>query len=186
MFSSTCFTGQYDYIPKQWQSETFDPEILEKLFNLQKTALKRNEMLVKEGKQPKNISACIIFDDSIGLDSMSFDIPIMKRLITTYRHMKLTVIVSNQYIKAIPTVMRTNISHMLLFPSEFRVNIEAAYEAIATNYFSNVKTFMEFFKQCTQVEFRCMLYVKDRSQAFDKRFFCYKAPKHIPDFLFEC
>lgn len=186
IFSSTIFTGAYDYVPRCWTSETFNPEILEKLLTLQKNALKKNDKLRENGQKEKNINAIIVFDDSIGLDQMSFDIPIMKRLMTTYRHMKLSVIISNQYIKAVPTILRQNISHCMLFPSEFRVNVESAFDAIATNYFDNYKSFMKFFKQCTERPFHCLLYIKDRDQSFSKRFFVYVAPKNIPDFLFEC
>ena len=185
IFSSTIFTGAYDYIPRCWSSETFEEEILEKLLNMQKRALDKNRSLKEKGEKEKNISAIIVFDDSIGLGKMSFEIPIMKRLITTYRHLKLSVIISNQYIKCCPTVLRQNISHCLMFPSEFRVNIEAIYEMIGTNYFSKYEQFAAYFQKCVAKRYHCMLYMKNDDRSFSKRFYVYVAPKSIPDFLFE-
>lgn len=122
LFSNTPFTNQWeDIFP---QSNIFDDYDEEQLKKIVKNAL----LITEKGKKPPNILLC--FDDCV-CDFRSKHMRIFKKIILHRRHLNLSVILCNQYIKEFPPYLRNNTDYIHIFSQKSESGICGCYEAIS-------------------------------------------------------
>lgn len=134
IFSNTAnFAGDYEFL-KEMKKKHFIftsldiEEKVRKIMDIQKkNRLKDN---------PKNI--LIIFDDVLSALTNS---KVFKDLITTFRHYRINIIFSVQYINASQTYLREISNYIIIFNQRTQNALRLAYE----NYFSDsYETFGQF------------------------------------------
>jgi hypothetical protein len=117
VFCPTAFNGGYDYINKKYIHQTYSDEALRKFMLLQKA-------LVENGT-PRD--AFLIFDDCLG--SIKFHgNKLIEKLFTSYRHYRITILMSTQYIYRIPPVYRECCSNAFIFAQDNERSVKAIYE----------------------------------------------------------
>ena len=89
---------------------------------------------------------CMIFDDILGFPKF-LKSATMSKLITTNRHMNISVIILSQYFKKLPCVVRTNASYTMVFPSSEAECLKIAEELCPPNL--NKKQFMTLIRHAT-------------------------------------
>jgi len=96
-------------LPKHQVYNDFEEDDVKKLMDKMEKSVEKNGM----NKTP---SVLFIFDDILGKPKF-LKSSTMSKLITTNRHMNISVIVMSQYFKKLPPVIRTNCSFYMIFPS---------------------------------------------------------------------
>ena len=89
---------------------------------------------------------CMLFDDILGFPKF-LKSSTMSKLITTNRHMNISVIVLSQYFKKLPAIVRTNASYTMVFPSSEAECLKIADELCPPNL--NKKQFMTLIRHAT-------------------------------------
>jgi hypothetical protein len=122
------FNDDYTYlkklrIPHKLFGSTDYEASLEKLMEIQKTT-KENQVLV-------------IFDDVMGSIK---DGKLLKQLVTTYRHYRISLIFSSQSITGVATYLREICQYVIIFKQRSKRALTTCYEA----YFQDVDTFTKF------------------------------------------
>lgn len=108
---STADCEYRNFIPDKYIIEGMDDKILANVIKQQKHDLKE----YRKGKLQKNINLLVIIDDC-----MSDGLRMVKSLDELFyegRHIKISVVVTMQYIKAIPPALRDNADLLVCFPT---------------------------------------------------------------------
>lgn len=130
----TIYNGLYDYIPEDFRHAQFDEKIIH---NLMKGQKKLRELDIEK-------NAFIIFDDCIG--NAEWNTKVMKELITTYRHLRITVIIASQYCKSVPPLIRSCASHAVIFKPPNEISYKAMLESFFQD-FNTVDELKQYFDQ---------------------------------------
>lgn len=126
VWSPTAHTGAYDYMPKN----------VYPIFTLKRSRASKDEpyeyrneeldlVMEYQRKNPKS-RAFLIFDDCLG--SVKWQSQQMLNLITTYRHLRLTIFIATQYMYQIPPFIRECSKFAVIFDQVQRRSIKAVYE----------------------------------------------------------
>jgi hypothetical protein len=124
IFTPTSFTSGYDYIDKN-KCVDYSDEALMYILNLQREK-------VELQKQESPLLIC--FDDCLG--NVNWNKSILKEFFCTYRHYNLALIVTSQYIHAIPSYIREFATHACIFRQETTNSINAGFENFGASYFT--------------------------------------------------
>ncbi len=136
----TIYNGAYNFIPSEYQYATYDEDVIRKLMIGQKQLSRNNTV--------KN--AFIIFDDCIG--NAEWKSNLMQELITTHRHLKLTIVIASQYCYSIPPLIRSCANLAIIF----KPPNERSYKCLLDTFFldyDNVKDLKNEFEKLEKFEF---------------------------------
>ena len=107
----------YDMVPEPYVYTLYNEKIISDLFNLQKT----------------NRSRCfLILDDCLG--SINWNSKIFIQLISRYRHHRISVVIAVQYPNTKNNVLRSCISHAILFKCLNLSALKALYENFVMSF----------------------------------------------------
>lgn len=116
LFGGSTFTGAYDYLPNSKIGKYNDN-------NLKKIVCWQLDR-IKTGKV-KDI--LIIFDDVMNLTN-EFKKDLFRKLISEFRHYRISFIFSVQYMKGVNPVFRECTTHCVLFKTNNKLSLDAIYE----------------------------------------------------------
>lgn len=136
----TIFNGAYDYIPEDYRYASYDEDVIRKLMKGQKK--------LRESDIEKQ--AFIIFDDCIG--TAEWNSKLMKELCTTYRHLRITVIIATQYSYSIPPLIRSCTSVAIIFKPPNEPQVKALLQCFFHDY-SDVADLKQEFDKLQKYEF---------------------------------
>ena len=178
-FTSTAFTGDYDYLPKKSVKE-FDMDYLEEYVkHLREKIVAGKE---KHGPQWKLANNFIIIDDSIGLVNNS---GFFLNFIGTHRHTRTTVFLLSQLLTAarsVNTVVRANTSFAMCWPTSMKLAVDALFRSYG-QMFDSYAEFKEKLDNCRKRKFSCLVFKNDPSYSTVDEAYCeIMAPASIPDF----
>ena len=126
-----------EIIEKQYIYFGYKDSNLAKILKFQKEQVDNGEPL----------KLLLIFDDVIG--SINFNSPLIKMLITRYRHFNVGVVFSTQYLYMIPPPIRECCSKAFIFYQETKRSIDACYETYGGG-FENSKQFRNYMIENTK------------------------------------
>jgi len=169
VFSNTAWEdGSFEYIPKNFVYEEFNPTVLENLMKLQKDC-------ITNGIEKR---AFVIFDDCLD-DKDQFTCKPIKKLSTQLRHYNITMIISTQYPHLIPPRIRANAMYSIFFDIGSGVReLESLYNAYGQR-FENYKLFKKFYYKNID-DHKFIMYDKDSNE-----YKVYRSPEKIPSFKFK-
>ena len=131
VFCSSSFnTENFDYIPDKYLYSRYDENIILNLMNIQQEQINLN------GKENSK-TAFIVFDDMLGL--INFKSQLIIELFTKYRHYNIQILLTTQYIYAIPPLLRECSTFCFVFHITSYRSIKAMYEC----FFGDFETFNE-------------------------------------------
>jgi hypothetical protein len=165
-----CPTAQnnkeYEFIPPGYLYTEYSEEIITSLMNKQSRAIAQG--------MPK--SAFLILDDCLG--SVNFRKSVITKLVTTYRHYNITILMSTQYINKIPPEIRECATYAIVFCQFSAKSYNALYDAFFQS-FETKKECKEYIEANTE-DYRFIL-VRCQ-EAPRKRYSVYRAPEIIREF----
>jgi hypothetical protein len=115
-----------------------------------KTLMTKMERSVEKNGMKNTPSVLFIFDDILGKPKF-LKSETMSKLITTNRHMNISVIILSQYFRKLPPVVRTNASYYMVFPSSL-VEIEKVADELCPPNISK-KKFIDIIQYATDAKF---------------------------------
>lgn len=162
-----------DMFPKCFIYNTFNPEILEKVFTRQKYAK----------QHLPNSWLLLIFDDCMN-DPRQFHHKNMLTLFKNGRHYNILAIFTNQYVLDFKPEIRTSLDGIFLFKEQNSTTLAKLYNNFG-GIMPDKKTFTNVLKQVTQEPYTCM-YIDNSScntKPWEECIYWYKA-ETVPDFTF--
>ena len=178
VWSATCEVGDYGFCAQEFQSNIFQPEVLEKIISMQK---KEIESCAKTGKIPRRV--IIVLDDVIGM--CPFQTLQFQSLLTTYRHYHIELIIMSQYLNKIPTFARENASLVCLFNLKIKLSIQSAYDSYGGCCFDSYTEWKKFLNEMA-VGHQCLIVHQTQSSELIDNFSTYTAPGTEVKWRFEC
>lgn len=170
VFTTTKFNRAYsDYIPEQFVHDAYYPEVLESLLKIQSS-------------NGASCRAAVIFDDC--LPQKAFTSQLFLNLCTTFRHYRVDVIISTQYIYRVPPVVRECATRVVIFRQTTGRSIQALFESFGS-WFNSGKEFANFLLASTG-NYKFIYFIANSSS--DDRAKVYKikkCPAKIPEFKYE-
>lgn len=122
LFSNTCFTNQWEYIiPPQNIYPDYNEQALNNIVSL-------SQRISKRGGSPPNI--LLIFDDCI-CSFKKKEFLILKEIILHRRHLRISIILSTQYIKDNAPWLRNSTDFIYIFPQKTKSGIDACHDSIS-------------------------------------------------------
>jgi len=113
VFSMTDELNKFwrEYIPPKFIYEQYNPAIVERIFARQKAIL--NDRNLSKAEIEKKAPFFILLDDVISDERLKYDEP-LRRLFVAGRHYKLFVLITTQYAKGIPPILRGNTDYIFI------------------------------------------------------------------------
>jgi hypothetical protein len=175
-FSSTSFSGDYDYLPDEYVYEEYDENIIRALMNKQRQYLG----LYKEGKIKSMPEAFIILDDQLGLVEFHKKNNVFDVLFSKGRHLHISCFLSIQMSSYLSPCIRYN--SMYIFITVIHGGAKTMMYEISRG-FKSEKEFNEFLDE-NCVDHKVVVF--DNSDAYEKQYIkIIKAPENIPDFYLD-
>jgi hypothetical protein len=165
-FVSTKFNGGYDYLPDQYVIENYNEQYLKNYID------KLKDYKKKKGNIPPSF---ICLDDVVG--HVNFYSPFWSNLISTYRHLNLTIILGTQSVSVkggVSTLFRQMVNVCFMFRTLYKDTIEAYYKAFGA-LCEDLDEFEKMFLQVTSERHACLMFVNDKHSKEDS-YYSYKAP----------
>lgn len=165
VISPTIFNQAYSFINdgNKFKSETYSDELLYSLMSKQ-------EKYINDGK-PKNL--LLVIDDALG--TANFMSNAMTRLITCYRHYKISTLITVQYAFKIPPTVRCCAKYLFIFHSKNKRNLQCLYESYGS-LFDSEKEFRDMVMMNTQNYCAVVVDIYNQSFNINDVFKQYKAP----------
>ena len=163
VFCPTALTGAYDFLPKKYVFDDYDPAVMRDLMD-------RQEAYKRAGK---SVHVLVVFDDALSSDTVDWERRKqneLSRLWSANRHWNLSVIVVTQSLKRVPRLLRDNVD----FACIFRVMREAYAGLYETFGHTNKAEFNQFLEENTR-DYRIILYKANVSDPAD-HFRVFKLP----------
>lgn len=169
--SANHFYG--NMIPKVLIHDAYTPQIIDNAVRRQKLVMKN---MVKSPHSNIDPRAFVILDDCLYDASWTKDVNV-RSMFMNGRHLKLFLIISQQYALGIPPILRTNIDFVFIL----RENIVANRKRLYDNYcgmFPSFEVFCQVLSQCTE-DYECLVVDNtSRSNDLTECVFWYKAESH--------
>ena len=160
--NTSAFTGEYDYIPKKYVHSLYSEKLIENLMNIQKKNLKSR--------------AFLILDDCLG--QVNFNNSAILRLFTQYRHFRITILLSTQYLNKIPTFIRECSTYVFIFKQTIKRSYESLYQSFGQNY-ETLNKFIKYIQENTENYNTVFVDVKNNNS---KKVKAKKCPNYYIDF----
>lgn len=168
-FTGTAFSNDYNYLPKHSVTSTYN---IEKVKAIVRYQINR----IKKGKA-KNI--LIVFDDVMGLKKEMKE-PMWAKLISEYRHYKISFIFSVQYIKGITTpLFRSCTRYVILFRTLDNTSVKSLYESFMMDM-PSIKGTYNFISRNTEMKYNFIFI--DRYADDNEKYSVLRAPEKLPNY----
>ena len=164
VFCPTAMTGAYDFLPKKYVFDDYDPEVMRGIMD-------RQEQYKRAGK---NVHVLCIFDDALSSETIAWEQrkqSELSRLWTANRHWQISIIVVTQSFKRVPRLLRDNIDFCVVGRVQ-REAYEGLFEAFRN---TDRATFFNFIHDNT-IDYSMILYKANVSDPAD-HFRCFKLPE---------
>ena len=146
VFSPTSINGFYDFLPKQYVHNDYDPAVMQKI-------IAQQEKFKKTGK---NVHVLIIMDDILGSESIDFEKRKnneLNKLWAANRHWNLSILCVTQSLKKVPRLLRDNVDYALIF-RVMRQAFDGLYETFGS---MDRRDFFRFLEENT-LNYKTILY----------------------------
>jgi hypothetical protein len=177
-FTSTAFTGDYDYLPEK-SIRDFDMNYLENYMKHLRAKIVDGK--AKHGSKWNLPHNFLIIDDSIGLVNNS---GFFLNMIATHRHTKTTIFLLSQLLTAarsVNTVVRANTSFAMLWPTSMRIALEGIHRSYGQMY--DYEEFKTKLDNCRKRKFSCLVFKNNPEFSTPQEAYCeILAPAIIPEF----
>ncbi len=153
VLTGSHYNHEYEFLPKEAVHQYSEEILNEYIENLKKTK--------EDSKGDKMPNSFIVLDDCLGLISKS---SAWTNLISTYRHLGITLMITTQYLKASEassTLVREQCDIAFMFGSSNINTMKALYDYFGSNIFNNFDDFQQRYRLCTNEKYKCMMYVND-------------------------
>tara|TARA_B110000908_G_C10205259_1_gene427405 strand:+ start:668 stop:1531 length:864 start_codon:yes stop_codon:yes gene_type:complete len=169
-----------DFIPDSYIFDSYDTNVLNKLFRRQGKMNEDNRKRKKEGKKIKNDKIMLVMDDCMSSKGSWVKDENVLELFFNGRHHHVSFILTMQFALGIPPEMRSNFDYIFLLAEDFISNRKRLYDHYA-GMFPSFDMFQQVFSDCTE-NYGCMV-IDNRIHSKDitKKVFWYKA-KVTPSF----
>ncbi len=163
VFTQTKFSdmNQLDWIDESHVFGEYDEEVIAAYLNY-------------HVEHPNKIGL-LVFDDVCGMDT--FSSPLFKSLVTNHRHYHVNIIMSLQYMKSIPLLIRTVTNFYITFYSSNRRLIDALYDE-----YGGELTKPEFTSLITRLQRYQFLWIDAHESDVYQKYRILRAPAKIPAF----
>lgn len=168
-----------DFVPQPYIHYKYDPRIIKNIFKRQEKYIELNEKRVQEGKKPRDIRLFVVMDDCLADSKTWKNDEYIQRLMLNGRHYHITFILTIQYCKGIPPMMRSNFDYVFLLGADNandKKNIFTEYGGI----FGNFRIFDPIFMEMTHNYGLMVLDTRRRSSKIFEKVFRYKAMEPPP------
>lgn len=166
--ASADLNSDYDYIDKKYIHSSYSDELILDL--------------MKHQRENPTSQAFFICDDIIG--EAEFDSKPFKKLESMYRHLRITIFISVQYLnKATSPLLRNCATYFAWFRTTQLRSLKAIHESFGMRFESE----KEFIRYCNKIEKYEFVFYNKRTNGNSIEE-CYKkfiAPKTIPKFFLE-
>jgi hypothetical protein len=168
------------FVPDLFIYDTFDSNILTRLYQRQARLNEDNKKRAENGKKLKDDRVMLVMDDCMSSKGSWVKDENVLELFFNGRHHHISFILTMQYSMGIPPEMRSNFDYIFLLAEDFISNRKRLYEHYA-GMFPNFDIFQQVFTEVTE-NFGCMV-INNRihSKKIEDKVFWYKA-KEVPDF----
>ena len=168
------------FVPDLFIFDTFDSNILTRLYQRQARLNEDNKKRADNGKKLKDDRVMLVMDDCMSSKGSWVKDENVLELFFNGRHHHISFILTMQYSMGIPPEMRSNFDYIFLLAEDFISNRKRLYEHYA-GMFPNFDIFQQVFTDVTE-NFGCMV-INNRvhSKKIEDKVFWYKA-KEVPDF----
>lgn len=170
VLTGSYYNHEYEYLPSHAVHE-YKAEILDTYIN----NLKQKKT---EGNGKPLPASFLVLDDCLGLITKT---PAWQNLLSTYRHLNITLFLSVQYLKSesSSTLVREQTGVLFAFKSTNVNVIKCLYDYYASEVFENFEDFKERYLECCQKKHCCCVYVNDDMLAKpNKNFLRFKCPTY--------
>lgn len=146
MFSKTAkMNNDYNYIPKQWIYDQFDPNILQQFID-------------GISKLDKKVPCFMVFDDQQGL--LNRNDPMLLNCIAIHSQISCSLFFNFQYLYGSMPTLRECTTVALLFNSKGKRTINGLFENFG-QLFDNYDDFKNYFLALTNEPYVAMMYLQD-------------------------
>lgn len=167
LFGGSVLSGNYDYLPEGYYGNYNEEEF--------KNILLWQIERVEKG-EAKNIM--IVFDDVMNLVNQ-FKSNLFRKIISEFRHYKISFVFSLQYLKSVPPLMRECSTHCVLFRTGNKLSLDAIHENFM-NEMKNSKEVREFINKITKEKYSFLFIdlLEDDSKKYFPGKCCAELPEH--------
>ena len=168
VFCSTGFNSEnYEYIPEDYLHAKFDEKLLLNLMNIQE------QQVTLHGKGNTE-TAFIVFDDMLGL--INFKSNIIIELFTKYRHYNIMIIITTQYLFAVPPLLRECTNFFITFRITSSRSVKGVYESFFVDFDTQRECKDYILDNIDGYKF---IVVKIFEKEFKKKYLIFQAPEKI-------
>jgi energy-coupling factor transporter ATP-binding protein EcfA2 len=168
VFTTTKFNGAYAFLPQEYIHTKYDPEVLSSLIKIQQDT-------------GAKYRAAVIFDDLLSTKAFSSDL--FTQLATTFRHLRIDIIISTQYLYRVPPVTRECATRVLIFRQVTKRSLDALYESFG-QFFKNAKEFSDYLLKNTG-NYQFVLFKSNSSDEDVRKIYrIMKCPAEVPMFTY--
>jgi hypothetical protein len=170
VLTGSPYNHEYGFLPKHAVHE-YDEELLMNYIN---ELRKRKD----ESEGERLPASFLVLDDCLGLIQRT---PAWQNLLSTYRHLNITIFLSVQYLKteASSTLIREQTGVLVAFKSTNINVIKCLYDYFGSEVFENLAEFRERYANITKQRYNAMIYIADdRLQDKKNNFQGLQAPQY--------
>lgn len=163
-------------------SDEWNEELVQGLLDLQVKALAKNKQLKEKGEKPKCIDSIIVIDDGLGLPGLDWYSKLVLKILSCYRHYRLTVIITTQHPNKVPTILRLNCNIIITLRMNHISALKALFECMSSMDLDTQQKFNDFYRWVTGQPHMALIYLKDAGNSFKEQYKMFRAPAKVPDF----
>ena len=169
-----------DFVPDIFIYNTFNTNILSRLYERQAKISEDNNQRRKKGKRTKDDRIMLVMDDCMSSKGSWVKDENILELFFNGRHHHISFILTMQFSLGIPPEMRSNFDYIFLLAEDFISNRKRLYDHYA-GMFPSFDIFQQVFTEVTD-NYGCMVIDnRVRSKNITDKVFWYKAKK-VPEF----
>jgi hypothetical protein len=169
-----------EFTPNSFIYDSFDTEILSRIYERQSKLNEDNKNRKKEGKKVKDDRLMLIMDDCMSSKGDWLKDPQILELFFNGRHHHLSFILTMQFSLGIPPELRSNFDYIFLLAEDFISNRKRLYEHYA-GMFPSFQIFEQVFGEITDNYGVMVIDNRVHSKNIADKVYWYKA-RDVPEF----
>ena len=167
-----------DFVPPLFIHNDFSPEILENVFQRQKS-MKAKKQTDPYKYKDLNMTTFLVFDDLMFAANKWIRDKNVSRIFMNGRHYNILFLLTMQYPLGVPPALRTSMDWIFIFREAYVKNRQRLYENYA-GMFPSFNIFCQVMDQMTD-DYGCLVvHNSARSNKLEDQVFYYKATEHPP------
>ena len=155
----------------------YDPRILKSVFKRQEECISYNERRIAAGKKPKDMRLFVVMDDCLADSKLWKNDEFIQKILLNGRHYGITFILTLQYCKGVPPLLRSNFDYIFLLGEDNTLNKKNIFNEYG-GVFDSFKTFNDIFCEMTDNYGIMVIDTRKRSSKLKEKVFHYKAEEH--------